>query len=95
MFETYAAYGMTYTLKDVLQQGDKNLIASGLTANTNYVMFAFGVDIESETASKTVTRLPFKTKEVVPSSMTFQIALDSIAKVQKISNGDTTYTYTG
>ena len=95
MFEMYAAYGMTYTLKDVLQQGDKNLIASGLTANTDYVMFAFGVDIESETASKTVTRLPFKTKEVVPSSMTFQIALDSIAKVQKISNGDTTYTYTG
>ena len=95
MFEYYAAYGMNYTFKDVLQQGSKNLIASGLTANTEYVMFAFGVDIESETASKIVTRLPFKTKEVVPSSVTFKIELDSIAKIQKISKGDTTYTYTG
>ena len=93
--EYYAQYGMNYTLKDMLQQGKKNLIASGLTANTDYVMFAFGVDVESETASKTVTRLPFKTKEVVPSTMTFQIGLDSIAKIQKVSNGDTTYTYTG
>ena len=95
LFEQYAAYGYNYTFKDVLQQGTKNLIASGLTANTNYVMFAFGVDVETETASKIVTRLPFKTKEVTPSSMTFQIGLDSIAKVQKISKGDTTYTYTG
>lgn len=97
MLEQYAAYGYNYTLKDVLQlqQGEKNLIASGLTANTDYVMFAFGVDIESETASKVVTRLPFKTKEVVPSSMTFKIELDSIAKVRTISKGDTTYSYTG
>jgi hypothetical protein len=95
MLETYKQYGYNYTLKDVLAQGDKNMIASGLTANTDYIMFAFGVDIDTEKAGKKVTRLPFKTKEVVPSSMTFTIELDSIAKIRKISKGDTTYTYNG
>lgn len=95
IIEQYAAYGYNYTMKDFLQQGAKNLIASPLTANSDYVIFAFGIDIDSETASQTVTRLPFKTKEVVPSSMTFKIEFDSIAKIQKVSKGDTTYTYTG
>lgn len=96
MIQQYAAYGYSITLQDVLQQGTKSLIASGLTANTEYIMFAFGIDLDTEMPSKVVTRLPFKTKEVVPSSMTFQIGLDSIAKIQKISSkGDTTYTYTG
>ena len=98
MIETYKQYGYNYTLKDVLAQGDKNMIASELTANTDYVMFAFGVDVDTEKPSKKVTRLPFKTKEVVPSSMTFTLAFDSIAKViGKIdkTKGDTTYTYNG
>jgi hypothetical protein len=95
MLETYKQYGYNYTLKDVLAQGDKNMIASGLTANTDYVMFAFGVDIETAKPAKTATRLPFKTKDVVPSSMTFTIAVDSISKVMSVSKGDTTYSYTG
>lgn len=95
IIKQYAAYGMSYTLKDVLQHGEKNLIASGLTANTDYVMMAFGVDVETEKPGKIVTRLPFKTKAVVPSTMTFKISLDSIAKVEKVTKGDTTYTYTG
>jgi hypothetical protein len=95
MLEAYAAYGYNYTLKDVLKKGSADLIASGLTASTDYVMFAFGVDVDSEQPSKTVTRLPFKTIDVVPSSMTFTIEFDSIAKIQKISGKDTTYTYNG
>ncbi len=91
----YAQMGYNYTLDQMLQKGKKNLIASGLTANTEYVMFAFGVDVETETPGKIVTRLPFKTKEVVPSSMTFTIEFDSIAKIRKISGKDTTYTYNG
>ncbi len=88
----YAQMGYNYTLDQMLQKGKKNLIASGLTANTEYVMFAFGVDVETETAGKVVTRLPFKTKEVVPSSMTFTIAFDSIAKIKA---KDETFTYNG
>jgi len=95
MLEQYKAYGYNYTLKDVLKKGDANLIASNLTAKTNYVMFAFGVDIETEKPGKKVTRLPFTTKDVVPSSMTFTIANDSVAKVMSVSKGDTTYSYTG
>ena len=94
--EQYAAYGYNLTLKDFLQQGAKNLIASPLTANSDYVIFAFGIDVDSEVSSPVVTRLEFKTKEVVPSSMTFTIEFDSIAVKQKVSTkGDTTYTYNG
>ena len=95
MIDYYKQYGQTITLKDILQQGEKKLIASGLNAKTDYVMFAFGVDIETAKPAKTATRLPFKTKDVVPSSMTFTIAVDSISKVMSVSKGDTTYSYTG
>lgn len=88
-------YGQTITLKELLPNGTKNLIASPLTANTEYTLYAFGIDVETERASKTVTRLDVKTKEVVPSSITFTIELDSLKKNMKVSKGDTTYTYDG
>lgn len=99
LIEQYKSQGQTLTAKDfveagMLQQGEKNLIASSLTANTEYTVYALGIDAEAWKASNTVSRLPFKTKEVVKSSMTFTIALDSIGKVKKSGN-DTTYTYKG
>lgn len=79
MAKQYAAYG--YTLKNFLQQGTKNLTASGMTASTDYVMFAFGVDVDNEKASPVVTRLPFRTIDVVPSSMTIPLQSDSASYV--------------
>lgn len=79
MAKQYAAYG--YTLKNFLQQGTKNLTASGMTASTDYVMFAFGVDVDNEKASPVVTRLPFRTIDVVPSSMTIPLQYDSASSV--------------
>ena len=100
MIAQYAQQGQTITVDQLvqagmLQKGEKNLIASNLTANTDYVMFAFGIDAEAWKAGNKVTRLPFKTKEGVASSMTFTIANDSVAKVMAVSKGDTTYSYTG
>lgn len=79
MAKQYAAYG--YTLKNFLQQGTKNLIASSLTASTDYVMFAFGVDVENEMAGTVVTRAEFRTKDVVPSNMTITLQFDSVSYV--------------
>lgn len=74
----YTAAGYSVSLKDFLQQGTKGLIASSLTANTDYVMFAFGVDVENVKASPYVTRADFHTAAVVPSNMTFDIRCDSV-----------------
>ena len=100
LIEQYKAQGQTLTVKDfvqagMLQQGEKNLIASSLTANTEYTVYALGIDAEAWRASNEVARLPFKTKEVVKSSMTFTMGVDSVGKVRKISGADTTYTYKG
>lgn len=81
MIKQYAAMGYKVTLKDILQQGTKNLIASGLTASSDYVMFAFGIDIDNEKASPIVKRLPFSTTDVVPSSMTITLQFDSASYV--------------
>lgn len=75
--QTYAQYGMAITLPELLQQGSKRLSASGLEASTEYTMFAFGLDPESLLASA-VTRLDFKTIDVVPSSNVFAFEIDSI-----------------
>ena len=75
MADQYAAYG--YTLADLLQSGTKNLIASGLAANTEYVMLAFGVEADYKVASPKLARLPFKTAEVEMSDMTIAIQYDS------------------
>jgi hypothetical protein len=75
MADQYAAYG--YKLADLLQSGSKNLIASGLTANTEYVMLAFGIDADYKVASPKLARLPFKTAEVETSDMTIEIKYDS------------------
>ena len=79
MAKQYAAYG--YTLKNFLQQGTKNLTASSLTASTDYVMFAFGVDVENEMAGAVVTRAEFRTKDVVPSNMTITLQFDSASYI--------------
>ena len=76
--EQYQAAGYDYTMADFLKQGEKNLIASGMTANTEYVMFAFGIDVINEKAVAAVTRLPFTTTAVVPSNLTFNIKCDSV-----------------
>ena len=73
--DAYAAYG--YTLADLLQSGTKNLIASGLTANTEYVMLAFGIEADYKVASPVLARMPFKTAEVEMSDMTIAIQYDS------------------
>lgn len=80
MAKQYAAYG--YTMKNFLQQGTKSLIASSLTASTDYVMFAFGVDVENEKAGAVVTRAEFRTKDVVPSNMTITLQFDSASYVE-------------
>ena len=80
MAKQYAAYG--YTMKNFLQQGTKSLIASSLTASTDYVMFAFGVDVENEMAGAVVTRAEFRTKDVVPSNMTITLQFDSASYVE-------------
>ena len=73
--DQYAAYG--YTLADILQSGSQTLVASGLIANTEYVMLAFGVDAQYRVTSPVLTRLPFETKEVEMSDMTIEIKYDS------------------
>lgn len=77
------------TMKDFLQQGTKNMTVSGLTASTDYVMFAFGIDIETETASPIVTRVSFRTADVVPSNMTFNIRCDSVRSTISASGKET------
>ena len=91
--EYYASMGYTATMKDFLQQGTKNLIASGMTASTDYVMFAFGVDVDNEKASPIVKRLPFRTTDVVPSSMTITLQFDSTSYVTKSSGKVDTLIY--
>ena len=91
--EYYASMGYTATMKDFLQQGTKNLIASGMTASTDYVMFAFGVDVDNEKASPIVKRLPFKTIDVKPSSMTITLQYDSASYVTKSSGKVDTLIY--
>ena len=91
--EYYASMGYTATMKDFLQQGTKNLTASGMTASTDYVMFAFGVDVDNEKASSIVTRLPFRTTDVVPSSMTITLWYDSVTYVTTSSGKVDTLIY--
>lgn len=91
--EYYASMGYSATMKDFLQQGTKNLIASGMTASTDYVMFAFGVDVDNEKASPIVKRLPFKTIDVKPSSMTITLQYDSASYVTKSSGKVDTLIY--
>ncbi len=91
--EQYASMGYNVTLKDLLPQGTKTLIASGMTASTDYVMFAFGIDVETETASPVVTRVPFRTADVVPSSMTIALQFDSTSYVTKSSGKVDTLIY--
>lgn len=76
--QQYQAAGYQVTMADLLPSGKKNLIASGMTANTDYVMFAMGIDIVNEKAGHIVTRLPFTTAAVKPSNMTFDIKCDSV-----------------
>lgn len=85
--EQYAAYGAKLT--DFLQSGTKNLIASGLTANTTYEMFAFGIDTEYNVASPKLARMSFKTAEVEMSDMTIEIKYDSTSVT---TSGTTTET---
>ncbi len=89
----YASFGYNVTLKDFLQQGTKNLIASGMTASTDYVLFAFGIDVDNEKASPIVKRLPFRTTDVVPSSMTITLQFDSASYVTKSSGKVDTLIY--
>ena len=93
MIKQYASMGYNVTMKDFLQQGTKNLIASGMTASTDYVMFAFGVDVDNEKASPIVKRLPFKTIDVKPSSMTITLQYDSASYVTKSSGKVDTLIY--
>lgn len=81
MIDQYASVGYNVTLKDLLLQGTKTLIASGMTASTDYVMFAFGIDVETETASPVVTRVPFRTLDVPVSNMIISIQYDSTAYI--------------
>lgn len=87
--KSYAAYGYNYAMKDLLYKGKKELTASGLTASTEYVMFAFGIDVETEKPSPKLTRLPFKTADVVPSNMTIEMKFDSISYKTSKSSVDT------
>lgn len=89
MIQQYAAYGYNKTLKDLLFKGKKELSAAGLTATTDYVMFAFGIDVENEKPSPKMTRLPFKTADVVPSDMTIEIKFDSISYKTSSTSVDT------
>ena len=86
--EQYAAYGAKLT--DFLQSGTKNLIASGLTANTTYEMFAFGIDTEYNVASPKLARMSFKTAEVVMSDMTIEINYDSTSVTVSTANDTVT-----
>ena len=88
--EMYQSYGYSYTMADFLKQGEKNLIASGMTASTDYVMFAVGVDVINEKASPIVTRLPFTTIAVVPSNLTFNIKCDSVTSTTSTKGVTTT-----
>lgn len=81
----YQAAGYQVTMADLLPSGKKNLIASGMTASTNYVMFAMGIDIINEKAGHIVTRLPFTTLAVKPSNMTFNIKCDSVRSTTSAS----------
>lgn len=90
-YEQYKAYG--YTLDKFLKQGELDLTASGMTASTDYEMFAFGVDVQSEKASPIITRLGFRTADVVPSSMTFTIQYDSASYVTNSKNKVDTLIY--
>lgn len=72
-----------------LQQGELDLTASGLTASTDYEMFAFGVDMQNEKPSPIITRINFTSADVVPSNMTFTIQYDSVAYVAGKTRVDT------
>lgn len=75
-YEQYKSYG--YTLDKFLKQGEQDLTASGLTASTDYEMFAFGVDVQNEKPSPIITRVDFRTADVVKSNMTITIQQDSV-----------------
>ena len=87
--EYYTSQGYSVTMKDFLQQGTKNLTASGMTASTDYVMCAFGIDVDNEKASPIVTRLPFRTADVVSSSMEITLQYDSVIYVAGKTKVDT------
>ena len=70
-----ASFGKTLT--DILHSGPKSQVISGLKANTEYVVLAFGVDAEHKIASPKLASLPFKTPEIEMSDMTIEIKLDS------------------
>jgi len=89
----YQAAGYNITMSQLLFQGTKTLIANGMEASNDYVMFAFGIDVETETASPFVTRVPFRTADVVPSNMTFDIRFDSILYVTNSKNKIDTLVY--
>lgn len=72
-----------------LRQGELDLTASGLTASTDYEMFAFGVDMQNEKPSPIITRINFTSADVVPSNMTFTIQYDSVAYVAGKTRVDT------
>lgn len=68
-----------------LERGTKTLTFSGMKASTDYVMVAFGIDVEREVAGSVVTRVPFRTADVVPSNMTFDIRCDSVCSYTNAS----------
>lgn len=76
-------------MAQLLFQGTKTLTANGLKASTDYVMFAFGIDVEREIAGSVVTRVPFRTADVVPSNMTFYIRCDSVRSTISASGKET------
>lgn len=91
--QEYNNAGYNITMAQLLFQGTKTLTANGLKASTDYVMFAFGIDVEREIAGSVVTRVPFRTADVVPSNMTFDIRYDSILYVTNSKNKIDTLVY--
>ena len=90
-YEQYKNYG--YTLDKFLKQGEMDLTASGMTASTDYQMFAYGVDIQSQKPSPIITRVDFRTADVVASNMTFTIQYDSVSYVVNSKNKVDTLVY--
>lgn len=83
-----ATFGKTFI--DILHSGSQSQIISGLKANTEYVILAFGVDAEHKIASPKLACLPFKTPEIEMSDMTIEIKLDTISV--SVSAGNDTVT---
>lgn len=87
--QEYNNAGYNITMAQLLFQGTKTLTANGLEASTDYVMVAFGIDVEREVAGSVVTRVPFRTADVVPSNMTFDIRCDSVCSYTNASGKET------